>query len=200
MPQAFKIDHLNHHTPNFSGVTQKIDLMSKVWPPGPPKVRRGQNFRFKMAVLGVFLLTKKSSGFCTLNLDATNLPHSSFEQKYPNILGVPQWSSPGVNNLLSSSFQRHPKSCQHFGSFWGCFFMKTIFLVKRLVFAYHDVHIRKAMPKLDRLRYFGTLFVHSVMRQIFVNTVQWDWSCTVSYMWLVRMMRIFGETWGPEPD
>ena len=64
-----------------------------------------------------------------------------------------------------------PKVANILGHFEAVFFMKTIFLVKRLVFAYHDVHIRKAMPKLDRLRYFGTLFVHSVMRQIFVNTV-----------------------------
>ena len=112
---AFKIDHWNHHTPNFSGVTQKIDLMSKVWPPGPPKVRRGQNFRFKMAVLGVFLLTKKSSGFCTLNLDATNLPHSSFEQKYPKYFRVTPvkltWCQQFVVQLL-------PKTSQKLPTFW----------------------------------------------------------------------------------
>ena len=64
-----------------------------------------------------------------------------------------------------------PKVANILGHFGAVFFMKTIFLVKRLIFAYHDIHIRKARPKMDRLRYFGTLFVHSVMRQIFVNTV-----------------------------
>ena len=51
---------------------------------------------------------------------------------------------------------------------------KTIFLAKQSIFANHVIHIWKASPKTDGLRYFGTLFVHFMMRQIFGNTVQWD--------------------------
>ena len=67
------------------------------------------------------------------------------------------------------------KLSEIWGHFEAVFFLtKTIFPAKRSIFANHVIHIWKASPKTDGLRYFGTLFVHFMMRQIFGNTVQWD--------------------------
>ena len=92
------------------------------------------------------------------------------------------WCWPDVNNLASSSLQIEdiPKVVQNFGSFWGCFRTQLIFPVKGSIFAYHVIPIQNPVPKMERVRYFGTLFVHSVMRQIFCNAMGLIWKLDIA--------------------